>query len=82
MIQPLPQYRYIGSFDILPESAEENDIVFVGSSLYFWCDTWREIINYEENLLSKMIRTVREARNSKLKRELEKLIEEENEQFI
>ena len=78
MIRPLPQYRYIGSFDILPESAKENDIVLVGNVLYFWRDTWHEIINYEENLLSKITKVVREARDSKLKRELEKLIEEEN----
>jgi hypothetical protein len=78
MIIPLPRYRYIGSLKELPESAEENDIILVGSSLYLWHDTWHEIINYEENLLSKITKVVREARDSKLKRELEKLIEEEN----
>ena len=77
MIPPVPQYRYIGSFKKLPESAEENDIVLVGTSLYFWCDTWHEVINYGENLLSKMIRAVEEAEDSELKRKLEKLIREE-----
>ena len=77
MIIPLPRYRYIGSFDILPESAKENDIVLVGNTLYFWCDTWHVIIDYEENLLSKIIRVVEEAEDSKLKRELEELIREE-----
>ena len=57
---------------ILPESAEENDIVLVGNALYFWCDTWHEIINYEESF-SKMIRS-REAEDSEIKREtLEKI---------
>ena len=84
MIIPLPRYRYKGSFDVLPESAEDNDIVLVGNALYFWRDTWHVIINYEETLLDKMIKTVREAKDSELKRELEKLIEEENDyrQFI
>lgn len=77
MIIPLPRYRYIGSFDILPESAKENDIVLVGNVLYFWCDAWHEIVNYEENLLSKIIKVVKEAEDSKLKRELEELIREE-----
>lgn len=77
MIRPLPQYRYIGSSKELPESAEENDMVLVGNSLYLWRDTWHEIVNYEENLLSKITKVVREARDSKLKRELERLIREE-----
>ena len=77
MIPPVPQYRYIGSFKELPESAEEYDIVLVGNSLYLWRDTWHEIINYEENLLSKITKVVKEAEESELKRELEKLIEEE-----
>ena len=76
MIRPLPQYRYIGSFDILPELAEENDIVLVGNALYFWCDAWHLIVDYEENLLSKIIKVVKEAEDSKLKRELEELIRE------
>ena len=82
MILPVPQYRHLGSFKELPESAEENDVVLVGNVLYFWCDTWHEIINYEENLLSKMIKAIRKAKDSKLKRELEELIREEHEKFI
>lgn len=79
----LGQARYIGSFKELPEIAEEYDVVIVGSTLYLWYENkWQEIINYEENLLSRMITKIRKARNSKLKKELEELIEEEYGQFI
>lgn len=79
MIPPVPQYRYIGSFKKLPESAEERDIVLVGNTLYFWRDAWHVIIDYGDNLLNRMITKIREAKDNKLKRELEKLIGEEYE---
>ena len=70
--------NYIGSFDKLPETGTFNQIALVDNCLYLWQDGWHEIINYEENLLNKMIKIIKKARNSKLKRELERLIEEEN----
>ena len=72
--------RYIGSFDELPTEAELNDVVLVGDYLYLWQDNWVEIKPlYKETLLDKIIKAVREAEDSELKRELEKLIEEEYE---
>ena len=69
--------EYIGSFNKLPETAELNQIALVDNTLYLWQDGWKLIIDYEENLLNKMIKVVRKAKDSKLKRELEELIEEE-----
>ena len=74
------QARYIGYFEKLPEKAEPNDVALVGDYLYLWQDNWMEIEPlYKETLLDKMIKVVREAEESELKRELEKLIEEEYE---
>lgn len=70
--------EYIGSFDKLPETGTFNQIALVDNCLYLWQDGWHEVINYEENLLNKMIKIIKKAKNSKLKRELERLIEEEN----
>lgn len=82
MNNPLGYTEYIGSFNKLPETGALNQIALVDNCLFLWQDGWHEVINYEENLLDKMIKIIRKARNSKLKRELEKLIEEENERFI
>lgn len=72
--------RYIGSFEELPETAEPNDVALSKGFVYLWRDGWHEVEPiYRETLLDKMIKTVREAKDSKLKRELEKLIEEEYE---
>lgn len=75
--------RYIGSFEELPETAEPNDMALSKGFVYIWQDSWQqEEPIYKETLLDKMIKAVREAEDSELKRELEKLIEEEYEQFI
>lgn len=75
--------RYIGSFEELPETAELNDIALSKGFIYIWRDSWQEVEpTYKETLLDKMIKVVREAEDSELKRELEKLIEEDYERFI
>lgn len=72
--------EYIGSFDKLPETGTFNQIVLVDNCLYLWQDGWHELEPmYRETLLDKMIKVVREAEDSELKRDLEKLIGEEYE---
>ena len=79
----LGHVRYIGRFDELPTEAELNDVALVGDCIYLWHDNWVEIEPlYKETLLDKMIKVVRKAKDSKLKRELEELIREEYEQLI
>ena len=72
------QISYIGCFEKLPEKAEPDDVVLVGDYIYLWHDNWIKIKPlYKETLLDKMIKAVRKAKDSKLKRELEELIKEE-----
>lgn len=75
--------RYIGSFEELPETAEYNDVALSRGFTYIWQDSWHKLEPiYKETLLDKMIKTVREAKDSELKRELEKLIEEDYKRLI